>query len=206
MRDARRGGFGGPTGVNALVELLRRQATEAYSTITEDSPYVPWVADQIAEPTYPEQVCDILQHLPARVAEYYASEEKVLELGEIVVKIPQDLDRRYSRVVGSILEWRKYHHREELRLLWYWVSDDSIKAPCAVCAVPKMNGALRKALAVNGGTTRPAIIVISKRITSIPARSAALAVTTSPACTAYRKTRSADQNAAITSSNTMLRL
>lgn len=142
------------TGVPALEGVLKREAGD-YTLGGRTSTYVPFLAPAIAEPSRPYQCVRVLTELPGRLAEFYSSEEKVLEGGCSDALVLADVDRRYRKVVGPRSEWIAYLHRPDTEPLWDWQRADTIKCRCAVAAVKKKNPKqLRKILAVVPKNTR----------------------------------------------------
>ena len=70
IRSARRGL--GPTGASALRELRKLEESASYVAERSDEPYVPFVADLIAEPSNPWRSVKMLGSLPAELATHYA--------------------------------------------------------------------------------------------------------------------------------------
>ena len=135
LRSARRD-FG-PTGAAALQSLLKNEASQAYETQRPGSPYVPLIAADVAEPSDAARNVPMLEALPPELAAFYSKEENVLADGCKDPHVLQDVDRRYRRVVGTLGEWRKYLNRLDVQPLWKWLTEEDIKARCAVAVVPK---------------------------------------------------------------------
>ena len=137
LLDARRSH--GMTSGQSLRELVRRPPT-SYAPQARATNYVNMQADLIAEPSMPERVVNLLDVLPAPLAEHYASERAVLEGG---MTDPDEL--RVLRVVsqqltGSKQEYAKYFHRFDVRPLWRWIRDGDHVACCSFKTVPKKDG------------------------------------------------------------------
>jgi len=126
------------TGVPALEGVLKREAGD-YTLGGRTSTYVPFLAAAIAEPSKPFQCVEVLSELPGRLAEFYSSEENVLEGGNTDALVLADVDRRYQKVVGPRSEWIAYLRRPDTEPLWDWQRADTIKCRCAVAAVKKTN-------------------------------------------------------------------
>ena len=116
----------GPTGEGALSKVLKGEFL-GYSTRRSET-YEEFVADDIAEPSLPQQVVAMDKHLPGYMVDHYQSEEKVLEGGVVDSAILEDLDKRYCRVMGNQREWKKYLHRPEMQYLWSFVERHEVRS------------------------------------------------------------------------------
>ena len=121
------------TGAQAMETLLKRPILE-YATARNT--YVPIDAKLIAEPSQPHSL-PILEMLPPALAEFYSSEESVLQGGQTDAKQLTILRRLGSKIGGSRDQYIQYLNRTDVIQadLWSFLSHDKVKGMAAFKAV-----------------------------------------------------------------------
>ncbi|CAE7243914.1 unnamed protein product [Symbiodinium sp. CCMP2592] len=125
--------------VAALVKSAKVDAM-GYATVSKTHAQVPMDASRIVEPS-DEQVVDMLQALPQDERQFYAREENVVELLGKSTVIQQELEQQYAFVGGSLDEYLKYFHRQDIPTnMWEWKCFRDVKAVAGFSVVPKKDG------------------------------------------------------------------
>ena len=136
---------GGQPAVAALVKSAKVDAM-GYATVSKTHAQVPMDASRIVEPS-DERVVDMLQALPQDEREFYAHEENVVELLGKSSVIQQELEQQYAFVGGSLDEYLKYFHRQDIPTnMWEWKRFRDVKAVAGFSVVPKKDGRSQRKL------------------------------------------------------------
>ena len=134
-----------PTG-DDYASMLVRSLKDAYIT-SQESKYVPFVADRIAEPPVGAASVNMLDVLPEEVACFYR---------DITLMFPQpegrdmelrDLNRRFCKVLGHHHQYIVYLRRREVQDLFSLELPEDVLGAVSLAAVEKSSGdMLRKIL------------------------------------------------------------
>ncbi|CAE7776885.1 unnamed protein product, partial [Symbiodinium microadriaticum] len=136
---------GGQPAVAALVKSEKVDAM-GYATVSKTHAQVPMDASRIVEPS-DERVVDMLQALPQDERQFYAHEENAVEpLGKSTV-IPQEMEQQYAFIGGSIDEYLKCFHRQDIQTnMWEWKRFRDVKAVAGFSVAPKKDGRSQRKL------------------------------------------------------------
>ena len=107
--------------VSATLSLVKHAEEErGYARITKRVTQVPLVAANIDEPDS-NYVVDTLEALPADEAQFYSSEDNVVDFTFKSKVILAELEQQYGFVGGSQSEYVSYFHRDNLPTnMWHW--------------------------------------------------------------------------------------
>ena len=125
------------TGGAALSKLLKLDVSDRYSTVSAAAPPRDSLrAADIDEPDH-DRIVDMLDALPPDDAEYYSSEDNLLEKTGFSEIIFGELETQYGFVGGTYDEYCRYFDRELPANMWDFVQEDQVKALCGFAVVPK---------------------------------------------------------------------
>jgi len=125
------------TGAEFWQHITRNSSAETYMHTPNVTPYVPFVADQMAEPSLDAGVVPMLEASPPEIATKYMDVQQMLLPREQIPLDPRKVGRRYRQVLGPRTEWIRYLQRPEVEPLWELLESSQVRATLSVAAVPK---------------------------------------------------------------------
>ena len=135
------------TGAQATSTIIKADITDRYSYAVKSFSQVPMSAAALDEPGVDSSCVDLLSALPLDEAEFYKSEENVVDLSTKSQVLFSELQSRYNFVGGEYREYVQYFNRTDICAdLWDFQFQDTVKCVCGFSVVPKKDPAKQRKL------------------------------------------------------------
>ena len=128
------------SGARAASTLLKADQTDRYTFALRSHTQVPLVASALEEPGPGWPSCKMLDVLPWSEAQFYSTEENVVELSSKSAVLFNEIQHRYAFVGGDYSSYIEYFNRKDVDpRLWSWSTADDVKCIGGLSVVLKKN-------------------------------------------------------------------